>query len=151
DVFVLGEAAGEPYDFDERKWPITPRVIPTGVGTLADFAGLPWADRLIEGQAEFAAIVTASDRESLRHAFLMAFTLGVKAAAHLMIEPIDAGLPADSTLLTLDFRILLAPRAAHGAVVFRRSKFKRIGPLRPIAEPVWDWVIRAATDGEKID
>jgi hypothetical protein len=47
------------------------------------------------------------------------------------------------------FRILLAPRAIHGSVVFCRSGFQEIGPLRPVTEPVWDWVIRAASVGKK--
>jgi hypothetical protein len=46
--------------------------------------------------------------------------------------------------------ILLAPRARHGPIVFRRSKLEQIGPLQPVAEPVWDWVIRATRAGEKI-
>lgn len=158
DVFVLGEAAGSPYEFVDPKWPITLRVIPTGVATFPEFARSPWADRITEGESEFAAIVPGSDRDSLRHAFCMAFTLGhdpdERGAAHLMIERIDAGLlvdPTSSVLAPDGLRILLAPRAAHGPIVFRRNKFKRIGPLRPIADPVWDWVIRAACNGEKIN
>ena len=158
DVFVLGYAAGSHYEFAEPKWPISLRVIPMGVVTLHEFARSPWADRIMDGEADFAAIVAGSDRESLRHAFCMAFTLGHNpddtGAAHLMIERIDAGLlvdPTSSVLVTRGFRILLSPRAMHGSVVFRRSKFKRIGPLRPIAEPVWDWLIRAACAGEEIN
>jgi hypothetical protein len=89
----------------------------------------------------------------------MAFTLGhdpqEKVAVHLMIERIDAGLLLDPTSSALrglqGFRALLAPRAVHGSVVFRRSKYERVGPLRPVAEPVWDWAIRAAYAGAQIN
>jgi hypothetical protein len=157
DVFVLGEAAGSPYEFAEPKWPISLCVIPTGIATLAEFARSPWADRIREGEAEFAAIVADSDRESLGQAFIMTIPLehgpGGNLAAYLMIERIDRGLlvdPTGSVLALLDLRVLLAPRTVHGAVVFRRNKFVPIGPLRPVAEPIWDWVIRAACAGEKI-
>src|SRR5579863_809630 len=158
DVFVLGEPAELAYEFAEPKWPMTLCVIPTGVATVSEFARSPWADRILEGDANFAAIVASSDRESLQHAFCMAFTLASDpdeaSAAHLMIERIDAGLlvdPTSSLLARRDFRILLAPRALHGSAVFRRSKFKRNGPLRPISQPIWDWVLRAACNGEEIN
>src|SRR6266705_221038 len=66
DVFVLGEAAGSPYEFIEPKWPIASRVIPTGVATFGDFDRSPWASSILDGEAEFAAIVAGSDRELLR-------------------------------------------------------------------------------------
>src|SRR5579872_3871887 len=155
DVFVLGEAAGPICEYSEPKWPIALTVIPIGVSTLPRLARSPWADRIFEGKSPFAAIVPANDRDSLRDAFCMAFTLGhdpkERVAVHLMFERIDASLPLDPTSSALQglrgFRALLAPRAVHGSVVFRRSKYKQIGPLRPTAEPVWDWAIRAARAG----
>jgi hypothetical protein len=156
DVFVLGEPAGSPYEFAEPKWPIALRVIPTGVATLPEFARSSWAGQIGEGDAEFAAIVAGSDRELLRQAFIMTFVFGNDPedtrAAQLQIERIDPGLLRDPTAFVWqDFHFLLAARAAHGLVVFRRSRFKQIGVMRPVAEPVWDWVIRAALAGNKID
>jgi hypothetical protein len=76
-------------------------------------------------------------------------------AASVMIEQIDdAGSaidPTQSFLATMGIRILLGPRAGHGPIVFRRNMFKQIGPLRPVTEPVWDWIIRAARAGQKIN
>lgn len=159
DVFVLGEAAGSPYEFTDPRLPITLQVIPTGVATYCEFARSPWSSRISDGDGEFAAIVTGSDRESLVQAIQMTCSLADdqddQRAANVTIERIDPGLLVDPTSSLLrgfqSFRILLAPRAAHGSVVFRKSKFARMGPLRPIAEPVWDWVIRAASKGETIN
>jgi len=157
DVFVLGEPAGSGYEVTDPKWPISLQVIPTGVSTVSKFARSPWGNRLVEGEADFAAIVTGSDRETLLRAFLMAFELGDglegrRNAVHLMIDRIDSDMridPVRSAFASLR-NILLAARAVHGSVVFRRSRFKEIGPLRPISDPVWDWVIRCAASGEKI-
>jgi hypothetical protein len=74
------------------------------------------------------------------------------AAAMVTVEGMDT--PFDP-LYGLGFgrgvRMLLAPRAGHGPIVFRRSRMKHVGPLRPVAEPVWDWFIRAVRAGEEID
>jgi hypothetical protein len=76
-------------------------------------------------------------------------------AAHVLIDQVDrTGWALDltaSSVATWGYRTLLAPRAGHGPIVFRRSRLKQVGSLRPVAEPVWDWLIRAARAGEKID
>ncbi len=159
DVFVLGSETGSPYEFTDPKLPTSLQVIPTGAANLPEFASSRWADRIMEGDGDLVAIVADCSPESLRQACFLPIFFGHDPAnaqaASLMIERIDRGLLVDHTSSVIpvlrDFRVLLAPRAAHGAVVFRRSKFDQIGPLRPVAEPVWDWVIRAAFAGFKVN
>ena len=39
---------------------------------------------------------------------------------------------------------LIQPLPAEHIVLFRRSTWTRVGPLRDVDEPLWDWLIRAA-------
>ena len=157
DVFVLGEAAGSPYEFVEPKWPITMQVIPTGMATCRDLARSPLSSRISDGDGEFVAIVPGSDRESLVQVYILTLSVGDdrddSRGASLMVERIDPGLPQDPirSVGGHDFRIMLGPRAVHGPVVFRRCKYKQVGVFRPVSEPIWDWVLRAASAGQGID
>ena len=161
DVFVLGDAAGPASlleDFVQAEsLRVTLRVIPTGACTAAEFANSSFSLQLSEGETDFAALVVGSDRETLRGVAIKASLLGLSGeednAAQVMIERIDASLLVDPTgSYSLEgVRFLLVARAAHGSVVFRRSKLRQIGPLRPVAEPVWDWLIRAVRSGLTID
>ncbi|MBI3861968.1 MAG: hypothetical protein HY290_08725 [Planctomycetia bacterium] len=154
DVFVLGPPSESSEDMDGVNWPVAPKVIRTGVGKLADFAGTPWAERLAEGEGELVALACDDRIESIRAAAVLALFManGPDVAARLMIDPVDSW--KESIDLTkypsVGINVLLAPRAAHGPIVFRRNKLKEIGGLRPVIEPVWDWLIRVARKGERI-
>ena len=156
DVFILGVAAGPPSVLDEPSWPVSLRLFPTGLPTLPEFAAAPVSSQLAEGESELAALVTGNDRETLRSTAMIGFFLGDQKdhVARLVMDRVDLGSlvdPTQSWQATCGTRILLAPRAGHGPVVFRRSHLRQIGPLRPVAEPVWDWVIRAARAGRRIN
>jgi len=156
DVFVLGES-GPQSAITESAWPASLVLIPTGEKTLPEFASSPWAAELANGETDLVAITAGSDRDMLRNVAVSAMFLGTdrEAAANLTFTPIE------STRLVLDriamaapcssVGILLASRAEHGPIVMRRKNLRKIGPLRPVAEPVWDWVIRAARAEQKID
>jgi hypothetical protein len=150
DVFVLGREADIPAELTDSRWSVPLRIIPVGSSTLVDFAKSPLASQLVDGQSELVALVVGADRELLREVAVFAYDLNPESVAELTIEQVDANSILDPTPATLGMQILLAPRAKHGPVVFRRSKLRQIGPLRPVAEPVWDWVIRATRAGEQI-
>jgi hypothetical protein len=153
DVFVLGQTADLPPEFADPDWPICLNPKPAGADTFSDFATSPRASQLGEGEGELVALVAGTDRELLRSAAIQAFCLR-DSACTMAIEPLDPNLrlsfdPTAGTA-TLGTHVLLAPRAGLGPVVFRRAKVREIGALRPVAEPVWDWVIRASRAGESI-
>ncbi len=160
DVFVVGHETSLPPDLADEDWPAWLNIIPTGARTLTDFVKSPAAPQLVDGDSELAALIIGTDRELLHGAAISAYSLGPVAqfptanfVASVSIEKIDANSIFDPTaglMATLGIRVLLAPRAGYGTVVFRRSKLRQIGPLRPVSEPVWDWMIRAARTGEKI-
>ncbi len=157
DVFVVGEATRLSPEPAILNGPPELRLIPTGVATLQEFPGTSWAKQLAEGESELAALVVGTQVESFRSVAMMATLLGFKPdlAANVMIDQIDqAGWIGDPTLAISaphGINWLLTPRAGHGPIVFRRSRFEQVGPLRPVAEPIWDWLLRAVRAGEKID
>ena len=155
DVFVLGHETNIPPDLADVDWPASLKIIPTGARTLTDFVKSPAAPQLVDGDGELAALIVAADRELLRGVAIQAICLQ-GSACFVAIEQVDPDLPStiDPTHFvsaTHGTRILLAPRAEHGPIVFRRSQLRQVGPLRPVAEPVWDWLIRAARAGERVD
>src|SRR5262249_41120829 len=121
-------------------------------------AGSPWAAELAGGETELAAITIGTDREVLRGVAVMALLLDSdrENAASLCVKATES--PPRSAFNRIDVSgvfagtgLLLTARADRGAIVLRRSKLRESGPLRPVAEPLWDWVIRAARAGEKIN
>jgi hypothetical protein len=157
EVFMLG-AEGERSAFSEPAWPAELRLIPTGIATLAGLGGSPCAAELASGETELVAVTTGTDREALRGVAVMALLLDSdrENAASLCVKPIES--PPRSAFNRIDVSgvlsgigLLLTARADHGPFVVRRSKLREIGRLRPVAEPLWDWVIRAARAGEKVN
>jgi hypothetical protein len=152
DVFVIGESADLPARASDPNASVQFRLIPTGVGTLGAFPGTPWAKQLVEGEGQFAALVCGNVAEAVRVSLDVGF--GSDMAGVIAIEPVDgAGLGIDPTRglsLGMGVSCLLAPRAGHGPIILRRSSLKKVGPLRSVAEPVWDWFIRAVRSGERI-
>jgi len=152
DIFIVGESADLPARASDPNASVQFRLIPTGVGTLGEFPETTWAKRLVEGEGKFAALVAGNVAEAVH--LSLDVGLGSGMAAVITIEPVDgAGSGIDPTR-GLSFGIgvscLLAPRAGHGPIIVRRSSLKKVGPLRSVAEPVWDWFIRAVRSGEKI-
>ena len=77
--------------------------------------------------------------------------VGEKDAAYLTLKPIDSPVRKSFDVTIKGTGILLAARGEHGPIILRRSRMRKIGPLRPVSEPVWDWtVLGAARAGEKI-
>jgi hypothetical protein len=152
DVFVVGDASHLPSELTDSRWPFAMRVVPTGVSTLVEFPGTSWAKELLEGEGERAALVFDGNREALQSIGMLATLIEIspELAAKVMVGRVDQAGSANS-LTTIGINILLAPRAEHGPIIFRRSKLTQIGPLNSVAEPIWDWVIRAVRAGEKID
>jgi len=152
DVFVLGHGTDIPRDPSNAEWPVSLRLYPAGTCTLAEFAKSPHAARLVDGDGELVALVAGADRELLRSAAAQASCLG-ESACSMAVERLDPrlsrSLDPTAGVMTMP-GVLLAPRVAHGPVVFRSTKLREIGPLRAVAEPVWDWAIRAAGAGESI-
>jgi hypothetical protein len=157
DVFVLGEATDLPREPISANAPVAFKLIPTGVRSLREFPGTAWAAQLAEGEGELAALVVGNQTESFRTVAMLATLIGFDPdlAANVTIDQVDkAGGSDDPTLSThvmFGINLLLAPRAEHGPIVFRRRSFKKVGALRSVGEPVWDWLIRAVRAGEKID
>jgi hypothetical protein len=161
DVFVLRHDTEIPPELANPDWPVSLRLLPAGAERIADFAKSPRASQLADGENELVALVSAADRALLRSVAISGYSLasvtqsaGPDFVASVNIEQVDTNSVFDPTAglrATLGMRILLAPRAGHGPIVFRRSKLRQIGPLRPVSEPVWDWLIRAARAGEKIN
>jgi hypothetical protein len=156
EVFVVGESPDLPAMGSDPNSSVQLRLIPTGVRTLGEFPGTPWAKQLVEGEGEFAALVfgnVADTNLDMRMAF---DGLGLRpdVAAVVTIDPVDLAGPATDPVygfaVGYGVRCLLAPRAGHGPIIFRRSSLKKVGHLRSVPEPVWDWLIRAVRAGEKI-
>ncbi len=163
DILVVGDSGGSPYEFIEREWPVSLRVIPTGFGSMTAFVKSADLAHLIEGETELAGIMAippstlpAVDPQAMFQAVALACrSLGVEGehAASLGVDQINPDSLVDPTcsfLMTPGIRFLLGPRAECRAALFRRSSFKSIGPLRSVSEPIWDWAIRAARAGQRI-
>src|SRR5262249_11384825 len=157
DVFVLG-AGGERSVVAEQAWPAELRLVPTGVGTLAGFAGSSWAAELASGETELAAITTGTDREVLRGVAVMALLLDSdrKNAASLCVKPTESPPrpaidPINNSGVMPGLGLLRCAQATLAPFVVRRGKLREIGRLRPVAEPLWDWVLRGARSKEKIN
>ena len=160
DVFVVSPAATLPPEATSLKSLLPLRLISTGVPTLREFPGTSWGAQLADGESELAALVCGNVAEALSEIQMMMTligTVGSDVAAMVSVDQVDGANFSTVRDLTCGvaighgLRILLAPRAGHGPIVFRRSRMKQVGPLRPVAEPVWDWLIRAVRAGEKID
>jgi hypothetical protein len=155
DVFIIGEATDLPAEAGNPDSTLPMRLVPTGMRTLGEFAGTPWVKQLLEGESELAALIFGNVSESLSELRMLGgMELDAKFAATVTVDGVDgAGSTIDLThgfAIGHGIRCLLAPRAGHGPIVFRRKKLKQVGPLRSVAEPVWDWIIRAVRAGEKI-
>ena len=158
DVFVVGDATEFHSEPTAANGPVSVRMIPTGVPTLREFPGTASAQQLLEGAGDLAALVSGRVFESLCEIKMMMTLIGTDpdVAATASVDPVDAASfssvpdPLSGFEIGHGIRVLLAPRAGHGPIVFRRSRFKHVGPLRSVAEPVWDWLIRAVRAGEKI-
>ncbi|HLJ11546.1 MAG TPA: hypothetical protein VKU82_10165 [Planctomycetaceae bacterium] len=157
DVFIISDKPGKPRVESQHQSPAVLEFIPTGIGAPAEFPGTEWASRLIDGDSEFAALVIGQHRDESIAQAVLPMLLTLKAnnhAAEVMVERVDsARFPLDLTCAFTTghgINILLAPRSGWGTVVFRRSKLKQLGPLKSLADPVWDWLIRAARSGERI-
>lgn len=152
DVFVLGDSADAPSNWTHPDWPILLHIVPTDAPTVAAFARSPWAERLAEGDGEFAALVFANTEHSRRVLNMLVNLLGFESDRAFIVT-VDRVADSEWDLSgSVDgYHALLAPRAGHGPVVFRRKKFKEIGSLRPVGEPIWDWIIRAVRAGETVD
>ena len=152
DVFVLGETPDQTGSAQRLNLPLDLCLISTGASSEADLTETLPASRLAEGDSDLVAIAAGSSDATLRTAAMLASTLATDRAAAFTIDRIDAGFRWDPTGMPgTDFGIVIAARAYHGPVVFRREKLWQIGPLRPVSEPVWDWLIRAVLGGEQID
>jgi hypothetical protein len=150
DVFLLGDPP------EAQALTIGPlivnRMISTKAKSIAEFAEPRLAAQLMEGPADLVAISADASREALKTLAAKAISLGSDPAASLTIDRLDAGLKHDPTwLLSSELDIIRAARAGHGPPIIRRSKLRQIGPLRPVAEPVWDWMIRAILAGERLE
>lgn len=153
DVFVIskcGTTAAEP----EPAWPAELRLISAETDRIADFAVLPIAARFAEGDAEFAAIVTSSDRETLLTvAVRAAFGISGAAAASIAIIPIDPNLgfldPTQGAPHGIGW--LLRARGEFRLPIFRRSTVRKVGSLREVPDPIVDWTLRAVREGKQID
>jgi hypothetical protein len=165
DVFVLGESA-ERSLLAEPDWPAALRLIPTSTGSLTEFARSAWASELAEGESDLAAIVVGCDREAFRDVAISAILFGPdpSEAGYLAVGPIDSASEpivgrrmggttgsTSTTGSTTGIGLLLNARAEHGPLLLRRCKLREIGPVRAVAEPVWDWAIRATRAGMKIN
>jgi hypothetical protein len=152
DVFVVGDAGHLPSELTDPKWPIALRFVPTGVDKLVEFPGSSWAKQLVEGEGELAALIFDTNRDALSSIVMLATLIEFSPdlAAKVMVDQVDQ-VGSANLLATTGINILLAPRAEHGPVIFRRSKLMQVGPLNSVAEPVWDWLIRAVRAREKID
>jgi len=155
DVFIVGKATDLSADASSPNPPVPLRLISTDLRTLAEFPGTAWAKQFTEGEGEFAALIFGNVSQAIWN-MNMALGSGIDSdiAAIVTIEPVDGARsaidPTRGFAIGHDIRCLLAPRAGHGPIVFRRKKLKEVGPLRSVAEPVWDWLIRAVRAGEKI-
>src|SRR5258708_18255087 len=111
DVFVVGDVANLPSDYTEDSWPVSLRLIPAGVASIADFAESPIASQLAEGETDLVAIVVCQDRETLRSVAITGIVFGddPDRAASVSIEQVDdAGSvidPTQSFLATMGVRI----------------------------------------------
>lgn len=155
DVFVLGERVDQMALAGSMHEAVSIRPIFLAPQTAAAFAASPAAARLIEGDAPFAAIVAGDSPRALDWSAAAALRLAKAAendAARFCIRQIEPGMPGDPTAFDSSEagQILLAARASHGPVVFRRSQLRRFGSLRAVEEPVWDWLIRAVLGGATV-
>jgi hypothetical protein len=159
DVFVVGKATNLPPEPTGLNPSLSCYLIPTGALTLREFAGTAFAKQMAEGDGDLVALISGCIAESLSEIKMMMTLIGSGSdvAAMVAVDQVDgANLstvqdPTCGIATGHGVRVLLAPRAGHGPIVFRRSRLKAVGPLRPVAEPVWDWLIRAVRTGEKID
>ncbi len=156
DVFVVGEATDLPPEPTTLNAPLALRLIPTGVPTLREFPGTSWEKQLADGHGELAALISGNVAQALEDVRMaMKLDFGSDLAGRVTVYQVDgasSGLdPTSGLAIGHGIRILLAPRAGHGPIIFRRTSLKRVGSLRPVAEPGWDWLIRAVRAGEKID
>src|SRR5262245_49099992 len=147
EVFVIGESVDLPGKTSDPNASMQLRLIPTCVRTLGEFLGTTWAKQLVEGEGEFAAVVCGNVREAISDMRMTVdLGLGSDVAAVVTADRVDQGdSPADPTFykgIGRGIRILLAPPAGHGPIIFRRNSLKKVGPLESVPEPVWDWLIR---------
>lgn len=159
DVFVLASSTGSSEVITEPKSGVRLRLIPTGFASMAEFAQSPFASQFAEEESELVAVAPTADAWTLARIASWAMIMRVHNpkppfwAASVVIDPIDSLLVQDPTSggrRSGGLKALLAPRASHGAAVFQRSEIREIGSLRPVSEPVWDWLIRAALRGDEI-
>jgi hypothetical protein len=154
DVFILilGKPPDHPDSVGSLNLPVDLRLISTEPKSDSDLTEALLPSHLAEGDSDLVAVVAGSSEATLRTAAMLAGRMATDWAAAFSIDRIDAGFRLDPTGMPgTDFRIIIAARAHHGPVVFRREKLQQIGPLRPVSEPVWDWLIRAVLGGEKIN
>src|SRR5262245_45667128 len=147
DVFIIGESADLPAQASDTNASVQLRFTPTGARTVGEFPETPWARQFMEGDGEFAALVCGSVADAV-------WQIDSGVGATVAVDPVDG---ADSSIdptngsgIGRGMRILLAPRAGHGPIIFRRNSLKKVGPLRSVGEPVWDWLMRAVRAGVTI-
>src|SRR6185295_15426437 len=90
DVYVVGGGPEQPEQSIGQNWPVVPRPIWTGVPTLANFPGTPWAKRLAEGEGEIVALATDGG-PSIQATSMLAWMTGPADAARVMIDHVDPG------------------------------------------------------------
>jgi hypothetical protein len=132
DVFVLDVAVGPPSVLAETSLPMSLRLFATGLSTVSEFAASPLSSQLAEGETDMVGLATGDDRETLRSAAMIGFFLADQSdhAARLVIDRVDFSSrvdPTQSWQATRRTGILLAARAGHGPIVFRRSHLRQIG------------------------
>lgn len=146
DVLTLGSQP--PPQFDDAQGQHRLRLIPTGTNAFSELPESTVATRLTDGDGELVALVADTGADTLRRAELLARGLTAEFCAAATTNPVG-----DLTAVVEEGALECFGRSKSGirSVVFRRSAFKEVGPLRPIADPVWDWLIRAARAGKKVD
>jgi len=152
DAFALGPVEASSELRSDPRWPVSLRVTATGLSTVAEFARSPYARQFSESDCELVALLPEMSPDSLRMGAILAFSLASGQAAAVSLERIDPDLRADPTWTPelSDCRVLYAARSSLGPAVLRVSKLRQIGPIRPVSEPVWDWLIRAVLSGERV-
>jgi hypothetical protein len=172
NLFVVVVDQNDVTDRQELDPRFAVNCIMTGVSSVSEFLQPDSDYQLTNGDAEFSGIVVDLTPESIRQVVDCLTRLNSSTAnglktgvsrdiqdepgtpvAALVVDRIDQAFSgevfADPTIVGL--ALLMGPRARHGTAVFRREAFGRIGDFRLVSEPVWDWAIRAARAGLKIE
>jgi hypothetical protein len=164
DVYVLAEEPDSQTVPNEAASRVSMRLISTGVRSAAEFSQTPISSKLMEGDADFSALVFDTSPQTLACVAFRAVEIAGLAeqarqdprcktlvdSAHVMVERMDPCLFGEFLGRLDAYSVLLAPRACHGSVVICREALNEIGLFRPVGEPVWDWLIRAVRAGKKV-